>query len=310
VVSAAIDTFGVYALMAEDVHPPHVISITRADPSPTSAASINFTVLFSETVTDVDANDFKLATKGISGASISGVSGSNNVYTVTVNKGKGSGTLVLNLVDDDSIVDGAGNHLGGTGTGNGSFVGAVYVVYMASQFPSTAINDGWVLESNEFSNTAATRSNKGFLRVGDDARNKQYRSILSFDTAKLPDKAVITKATLRVKKAGMTGDISMLGDFVADMRKGSFGLASLQPGDFKTAASSNAAGRFRLDGDWYQLMLNPRYFKYIHLAGATQFRLRFIKDDDNDRKMDFLSLYAGDAAQADQPQLVIEYYVP
>jgi hypothetical protein len=178
-------------------------------------------------------------------------------------------------------------------------------------FKSLGANDGWLLESSEFSNVAATRSNASFLRVGDDARNKQYRSILSFDTSKLPDKLVVTKATLRVKKSGMTGNISTLGDFVADMKKGSFGLASLQTGDFNAAASYNAAGKFRLDGDWYQVTLNPLYFKYIHLTGSTQFRLRFMKDDNNNRKMDFLSLFAGDAAAVEnRPVLSIKYYVP
>ena len=40
--------------------------------------------------------------------------------------GSGSGTLGLDLVDDDTIEDGAGNKLGGTGTGNGNFTGQVY----------------------------------------------------------------------------------------------------------------------------------------------------------------------------------------
>src|SRR5205823_3933685 len=40
----------------------------------------------------------------------------------------GNGTLGLNLVDDDSIQDGAGNPLGGTGTGNGNFTGQVYTI--------------------------------------------------------------------------------------------------------------------------------------------------------------------------------------
>ena len=110
---------------------PTVLSIVRASANPTSAATVNFTVTFSEGVTSVDAADFGLVLTGtMSGASITAVSGTNGtaVRTVTVNTGTGSGTLGLNLVDNDSIRDAALNRLGGTGTGNGNYTGQVYNV--------------------------------------------------------------------------------------------------------------------------------------------------------------------------------------
>jgi hypothetical protein len=36
--------------------------------------------------------------------------------------------------------------------------------------------------------------------VGDDAKKRQFRSILSFDTTGLPDNSVIVSATLKLKK--------------------------------------------------------------------------------------------------------------
>src|SRR5262249_31183522 len=66
---------------------PTVSSIVRAGSNPTNAASVDFTVTFSENVTGVDTGDFALATSGVSGTSISGVTGSNTTYTVTVNTG-------------------------------------------------------------------------------------------------------------------------------------------------------------------------------------------------------------------------------
>ena len=112
----------------EDVAP-EVTGITLADPNPTNAASVNFTVMFSESVTGVDASDFALTVSGLSGASIGGVSGSGSSRTVTVNTGSNDGTLQLNLVDNDSIVDGTGNPLGGTGAGNGTYTaGETYTV--------------------------------------------------------------------------------------------------------------------------------------------------------------------------------------
>ncbi|MEW5829758.1 MAG: SBBP repeat-containing protein, partial [Chloroflexota bacterium] len=106
-----------------DVAPPTVASITPADPNPTNAASVDFTVTFSEFVTGVDASDFSLAVSGITGASVSGVSGSGAAYTVTVDTGSGDGTIRLDLNDDDSILDAIGNHLGGSGPGNGGYTG-------------------------------------------------------------------------------------------------------------------------------------------------------------------------------------------
>jgi len=61
------------------------------------------------------------------------VSGSGSIYTVSVSTGTGSGTLRLDLADDDSIVDQAGKPLGGIGAGNGDFnTGEVYAIVRAA----------------------------------------------------------------------------------------------------------------------------------------------------------------------------------
>ncbi len=107
-----------------------VSSINLASSNPTSpATSVSWTVTFSTSVTGVDATDFALVPAGsVTGASITSVTGSGTTWTVTANTGSGYGTLGLNLVDDDSIVDGSGNKLGGTGAGNGNFTGQVYTI--------------------------------------------------------------------------------------------------------------------------------------------------------------------------------------
>lgn len=106
---------------------PTVVSIVRADTNPTNAASVDFTVTFDQPVTGVDAADFVLTTTGLSGTSITGVSGSGTTYTVTVNTGTGDGTVRLDLIDDDTIV--GNGPLGGVGAGNGNFTtGEVYDV--------------------------------------------------------------------------------------------------------------------------------------------------------------------------------------
>jgi hypothetical protein len=101
-----------------DIAPPTVLSSLRADANPTNAASVHFTVTFSETVTGVDTADFKLYTTGtLAGAAVSDVSGSGSTRTVTVSTGTGYGTLRLDVVDNDTILDARANPLGGKGTG-------------------------------------------------------------------------------------------------------------------------------------------------------------------------------------------------
>ena len=113
---------------------PYVVSSIRANASPTDATSVDFTVTFSDPVSGVNTtapfSDFSLTTSsGITGASITGVSGSGATYTVTVNTGSGSGTIRLDVIDHDTILDGAGNKLGGTGLDNGNFTsGDVYTI--------------------------------------------------------------------------------------------------------------------------------------------------------------------------------------
>ena len=105
---------------------PHVSSITRLITNPTIAAEVGFFVVFSEPVLGVDITDFSITTAGVTGALISDVSGSENIYTVNVDTGTGFGTIRLDLIDDDSIVNSSGVPLGDIGTGNGNYEGEIY----------------------------------------------------------------------------------------------------------------------------------------------------------------------------------------
>src|SRR5579862_6232975 len=91
---------------------PFVQSINRSVPAGpiTNAATVAYTVLFSEPVTGVDPTDFKLAATGTVGSTLTQVTPvSGSVYTVTVSGITGNGTLGLNLVDNGSIRDVAGD---------------------------------------------------------------------------------------------------------------------------------------------------------------------------------------------------------
>jgi hypothetical protein len=105
---------------------------------------VKFTVTFSEPVTGVNAtapfDDIGLTATGVTGSTITEVSGSGTTYKITVNTGSGNGTLRLDVVDDNTILDADGNPLGGL-DGNGSFTsGESYTVSKGSVFVDVPTN--------------------------------------------------------------------------------------------------------------------------------------------------------------------------
>lgn len=114
-----------------DIQQLAVSSMALASFDPTTAnTSVDWTVTFNATASGVDASDFVLVEAGgATGSSITSVSGSGTTWTVTADTGTAdTGTLGLNLVDDDSIVNGSGQPLGGVGAGNGDYTGPVYTL--------------------------------------------------------------------------------------------------------------------------------------------------------------------------------------
>jgi hypothetical protein len=184
---------------------------------------------------------------------------------------------------------------------------------------SNGKQDGRVLESSETSNVGGTLNSVATtFNLGDDATKKQYRGILSFSTgAALPDTAVITGVTLKVKQQAIVGGgnpVTIFQGFMADVKNGTFGTMALQTSDFQAAASATY-GPFTpaLAGGWYSIDLKAGKGYINKLAtgsGLTQIRLRFKLDDNNNAIANYLSLFSGDAPAANQPQLVITYYMP
>jgi hypothetical protein len=308
---------------------PVVTGSLCADPNPTTAASVNFTVVFSESVTGVDAGDFFPVTSGtISGAAVSAVSGSGYLYTVSVGTGSGDGTLRLDILDNDSILDAAGQPLGGAGVGNANFTtGEAYALNRApvnkivETLRSNGANDGWVLESGEDSSQGGSKNANGEVFVlGDNAQDGQFRAILDFPTHYLPDNAVITRALLMIKKEGVVGTdpFTTHGDILVDIHAGAFGFfgpfpfRGLQDSDFQSPSSMDSAGMLQNNplGGWHWAWLDSASFQRIDLDGFTQIRLRFQIEDNDDLGIDQVRFYSGDYEdQADRPRLVVEYFV-
>jgi len=125
---------GTVSVLQADV-PPVVESIGRTTPvgPDTTAMSVTYTVNFSKPVTGVDAGDFRVVRLGsvITSLPVVVTPVISSVYTVTVNGIHGNGGIELDLIDNDSIHDGAGAPLGGPGVANGSFLGPQYEILQA-----------------------------------------------------------------------------------------------------------------------------------------------------------------------------------
>ena len=186
-------------------------------------------------------------------------------------------------------------------------------------FTSVAAQDGWVLESTETSNAGgslnATDTSTSALRVGDDNKNKQYKSVASFDTSAIPDGATILSVTLRLRRGTVSGTnpFTTHGTCWVDVQSGSgfSGSTTLQTGDFQAAATtvqaaslSNAANNL----DWSEGSLNAAGLAALNKTGTTQLRVYFNLDDNNDGGNDYIGYYSGDnGTSANRPQLVVTY---
>ena len=185
---------------------------------------------------------------------------------------------------------------------------------------SVAAQDGWIIESSETSGVGGTQnSSAASIYLGDNQVRRQYRGILSFRSgAGLPDSAIITAVTLKVKQQGITGGGDPLTAFqglMIDVKNGFFGnQPALQIGDFQAAASQTFGPFLPVPvSNWYTLDLSGAKTSINKLtagSGLTQIRLRFKLDDNNDTRANYLSLFSGSAPTISQPQLIVQYYVP
>jgi hypothetical protein len=187
---------------------------------------------------------------------------------------------------------------------------------ISATFVSQAAYDGWVLESGQFTDVGGLRNTTGMLSVGDNSLKRQYKSVVDFYTATLPDTAVVVSASLQAKKYSIVGSpFATLGTLWVDSQPviGYFGtVRGLFLNDFAALAGIPNVGFFDPVpvGSWYTADVSGAAAS-VNTVGATQFRMHFSLDDDNDGSADTLNFFSGNAANiANRPILVIEYYVP
>lgn len=185
-------------------------------------------------------------------------------------------------------------------------------------FPSIGTQDGWILESAETSAKGGTMNATSALRIGDDVARKQYRSLLSFQTKNLPDNAIITSVTLKLKRQSVTGGVNpipLFQGFMIDVKRGFFGNSStLQVTDWQAAGQKTIGPLVpTYGGGWYSLDLTSLkgYVNKRELnQGLTQIRIRFNLDDNDDNRANTLSLFSGNGAVTSRPILLIDYVMP
>jgi len=187
---------------------------------------------------------------------------------------------------------------------------------VTNNFRSQGANDGFVRESSETSKIGGYyNTNNTVFNIGDDAMNRQFKAVLSFDTSSLPDNAVITSVTVKIMKQNTVGTnpFTTHKPLLIVIRKPYFGKAvTLAAHDFQ-ALANKGAGPFvnKNVAGWYSANLRNTAYPFINTTGTTQLRLRFYLDDDNDHVAYYLRFYSGNYSYASyRPLLIVKYYLP
>jgi hypothetical protein len=183
--------------------------------------------------------------------------------------------------------------------------------------PSIAADDGYVLESSETSNGGGSRNSTGTgsnaIRIGDATQDRQYKSVLSFDTSGIPDGATIQSVTLRLTRGGTGGTNAFTTHGVAnvDIKNGSFNDSpALEIGDFEAPESQQVATFADLGGAGTVYIIDLRGEALVHInkTGKTQLRLYFSLDDNDDNGNDYVGFYsANNSNAARHPTLTVNY---
>lgn len=106
----AANSLGANKALVVDGVAPSVTSITPVGGAVSTDTSVDFTVNFSESVSNISTDDFALGTTGSAAGSIASVSASSgSSVTVTVGGISGNGTIKVNLNGSTNITDAVGN---------------------------------------------------------------------------------------------------------------------------------------------------------------------------------------------------------
>ncbi|MCA9926042.1 MAG: hypothetical protein KC421_26905, partial [Anaerolineales bacterium] len=158
--------------------------------------------------------------------------------------------------------------------------------------------------------------NNETLQVGEGKENdQQTKTVLSFNTAHIPDGAIIETAALRLYQINFAGNITSLGDLHVDIAQvsGFNDNTAIEGEDFSaSAAIINAITLIPASSNeqWVTGILSETGKQALNRQGVTQFRLYFTLPNNNDNLEDWVRFYAGDAERDFRPELIISYTLP
>jgi poly(hydroxyalkanoate) depolymerase family esterase len=149
---------------------------------------------------------------------------------------------------------------------------------VTATFGSLAAEDGYVKANADGSLPAV--GTLASLAVGRGTDAKHNRSLLSFDTASLPDTALITRAYLTVTYSSSSSDpwANPAGNtLVVDVKAGTFGGAATESADWSAAATASAVASIAklTSGTRSSSDFGGSGLSAINRSGRTQLRLRF-----------------------------------
>lgn len=153
-----------------------------------------------------------------------------------------------------------------------------------------------------------------FIQVGEGENDeRQYKGFLTFDTAELPDDALIQTAVLRLHQTESSGQPALLGQLHGDIAPlaGFNNNMTLENEDFSANAAAINVLQLTIGNDDSRRegVINERGLSAINRRGATQFRLYFTLPNNNDGLEDWLRFAAAEN-RALQPELEIVYTLP
>ncbi|MFF8609869.1 poly(3-hydroxybutyrate) depolymerase [Streptomyces sp. NPDC015346] len=146
---------------------------------------------------------------------------------------------------------------------------------------SVDAQDGYVKAAADGSGaTAGTLEDTYGLALGRGTDGKVNRTLLSFDTSRIPAGKEITRAYLTVSRSSGSGDpwASPAGNrLLADVRTGCFGACAVEASDWSAAATVAGGARVAAfsSGSATSTDLSPEALAALDRTGTTQVRLRF-----------------------------------
>jgi hypothetical protein len=278
-----------------------VVDIT----APGSGSSFAAGTAITFTGTATDAEDGNISASITWSSSINGTFGTGASVT-TSSLSAGTHTITASATDSGSLT--GSDAISVTVTGGTTTV----------TFTSTGSQDGRIFESTENAEVGggfnSTDTGTAAIRVGDWSDDTQYRSIVSFNTASIPDGATIVSATLRLRRGTSSGTnpFTTHGTCTVDVATGFFGTGvTMAAADWQAAATASGVAAMSnptTNGTLSSGTLNAAGRAAISKTGTTQFRIYMTLGDNDDLGIDYIGFYPGENGTAsNRPQLEVTY---